>query len=47
MAEEAGFEPACPLLDNRISSAARYGHFATLPSQKTTVLYPACYKFVK
>jgi hypothetical protein len=31
LAEKMGFEPMCPSRDNRISSAARYGHFATSP----------------
>lgn len=31
MAEAVGFEPTCRVTDNRISSAARYDHFATLP----------------
>ena len=31
LAERAGFEPACRLPDNRISSAARYDHFDTFP----------------
>ena len=30
-AETAGFEPACRLPDNLISSQARYGHFDTFP----------------
>lgn len=31
LAETEGFEPSCPLPDNRISSAARYDHFDTFP----------------
>ena len=30
-AESVGFEPTCPVKDNRISSAARYDHFDNSP----------------
>lgn len=37
--ESVGFEPTCPMKDNRISSAARYGLFANSPCEhKFTVL---------
>lgn len=31
LAEEVGFEPTSPVRSYRISSAARYDHFDTLP----------------
>lgn len=39
MAEAVGFEPTCPFRDNRISSAARYGLFDTLPCLVTCLSY--------